>query len=226
MKYISLFSIISIFLFSCAKDNSSGTRDEGTTDEASVNCTYSVQPAYTTVNWTAYKTSARVGVGGTFTDLGIKASAEEGSLQEIMTGLEFTLNVASTSTKDTSRDRKIRDYFFGTMAGMLGTEAITGTINSVEGNDSAGTANITVAMNQMENQVDAPYRVEGSTVIIETSLKMADWNATSSIDSLNSVCYDLHKGEDGVSKLWPDVDVVIESVLKKNCDTDDVAVSH
>jgi len=220
MKQLSILITISLFLFSCAREKT-GSGDATDTSVDAKNCTYSVQPAFTTVNWTAYKTTARVGVGGTFTDLSITPGKEEGSVTEIMTNLSFGLDIASTSTKDTSRDRKIRQYFFGTMAGWLPEEErlISGTINTVQGVDTGGIARITLRMNDLENEVDAKYRLEGNKLILETSVLVDDWDASSSIDSLNSVCEDLHKGEDGVSKLWPDVDVRIESVLKKNCDS-------
>jgi len=227
MKQLSILITISLFLFSCAKDSS--TSDQNTDSAAGTeNCTYSVQPAFTTVKWTAYKTTARVGVGGSFTDLSITPGKDDGTLNEIMTGLSFALDIASTSTKDTSRDRKIRQYFFGTMAGWLPAEErhISGTINSVQGSDTAGIAKILLSMNDMENEVDGKYHLEGNKLILEASILVDDWGAAPSIDSLNAVCQDLHKGEDGISKLWPDVDVRIESVLKKNCETEVAQSEH
>ncbi len=175
MKQLSILFTISLFLFSCTKDGS--TSDQSTDETSSTeNCTYSVQPAFTTVNWTAYKTTTRVGVGGSFTDLSITAGKDDGTLNEIMTGLSFALDIASTSTKDTSRDRKIRQFFFGTMAGWLPEEErnITGTINSVQGSDSAGIAKIALRMNDMENEVDAKFHLEGKKLILEASILVDD----------------------------------------------------
>ncbi len=46
----------------------------------------------------------------------------------------------------------------------------------------------------------------------------ANWNGDDAIASLNKVCEYLHKGEDGVSKLWSVVELNIEAILNKNCD--------
>ncbi|MCB0756634.1 MAG: hypothetical protein KDB98_13620, partial [Flavobacteriales bacterium] len=57
---------------------------------------------------------------------------------------------------------------------------------------------------------------EGNVSLVGT-LDLAKWNALASADSLNKVCYDLHKGADGVSKLWPDVKLEISANLKEDC---------
>jgi len=46
---------------------------------------------------------------------------------------------------------------------------------------------------------------------------MADFEGLDAIASLNEACSALHTSEDGESKLWPDVDIVVSTVLKKEC---------
>jgi hypothetical protein len=56
--------------------------------------------------------------------------------------------------------------------------------------------------------------VNGNEIQLDATLQLADWKAEPSVASLNEVCSDLHKGEDGESILWPDVDIHITSQLR------------
>ena len=47
-----------------------------------------------------------------------------------------------------------------------------------------------------------------------TVLHTPDWNADAGLAALNNECEELHKGEDGISKLWPDVNVTVVSRLQ------------
>ncbi len=40
------------------------------------------------------------------------------------------------------------------------------------------------------------------------------WNGEEALKTLNKECYELHTGTDGISKLWPDVDVVLKIPVK------------
>jgi hypothetical protein len=48
-------------------------------------------------------------------------------------------------------------------------------------------------------------------------IELGNWSAQPNVDALNKVCYDLHKGADGVSKLWPEVKLEVSTTLNKNC---------
>ena len=47
-------------------------------------------------------------------------------------------------------------------------------------------------------------------------MQLKDWNALGALESLNKVCFDLHKGADGVSKTWEDVAIEVSTFLRKN----------
>ena len=97
---------------------------------------------------------------------------------------------------------------------MLGTDKITGAITSIEGTDSAGKVRIKIIMNEVGSEVEGSYLMEGNKLILTAQLNLANWKAEKALKNLNDVCNDLHKGDDGISKLWPKVDVVVESILK------------
>jgi hypothetical protein len=60
--------------------------------------------------------------------------------------------------------------------------------------------------------------VEGDTFTFESSIDVSSWNALGGIDALNEVCEDLHKGDDGVSKLWSEVSLKLSTTLNNDCD--------
>ncbi|MFT5723445.1 MAG: polyisoprenoid-binding protein YceI [Bacteroidia bacterium] len=202
-----------VVLFTACSNNKSAkeSSSEGASTEIVTPQFYEYQRAFTKLTWTAYKTTAKLGVSGTFNTFEIAPGVSYGTLTTLMDHLEFTIPVASTNSENEERDGKIVATFFGS---MMATENITGLFTSVAGNDSAGTVQIKVKMNDIEHEIEGTYTATGNKVIIKTSLHLGDWKAEPSISALNEVCNDLHKGEDGVSKLWPDVDIVIESSLK------------
>jgi hypothetical protein len=210
MKHIILASLALSFFFSACKNDKTST---GETESVANIETYSIQPAFTTLEWTAYKTTARIGVSGTFSNIKIEPAVEDGDLKELLVGLKFSIDVASTDSKNEERDPKIIEHFFGT---MIETESIDGEIVSINGNDSAGTARISLRFNGHTHEIDGNYTKDGLSIELKASVAMGDWKAEPSIAALNKVCDDLHKGEDGISKLWPDVDIVVKSTLKQN----------
>lgn len=205
-KLISLFAIIAL-LSAC---NSNKPDNSNSANETTISNQYTFQRTFTTLKWTAFKTSARIPVGGTFDEFEVTTGKESGSVTDILNGLTFNILVASSNSAEEDRDGKIAKYFYGT---MLGTDKITGAITGFDGNDSAGKVKIKIIMNEVGSEVEGSYVMEGDKLILTAQLNLADWKAEKALKSLNDVCSDLHKGDDGISKLWPKVDVVVESIL-------------
>lgn len=221
MKY--LFTLISFTLiFSACNNAGNQTESESQSSDAmkssssSETCTYEFDRANTKVAWTAYKTNEKIGVGGEFTEFEVTVPESSSNMLDIVNGAEFKIPVSSTETKNEDRNMKIVKYFFGV---LTGTDHITGQITSLDGDDKSGTAKVMLNINSMSNSVDMQYSIEGETITLKEDIDVTKWNAQSGIDSLNQVCYDLHKGADGVSKLWPNVSLSITSTFNKDCQT-------
>ena len=93
---------------------------------------------------------------------------------------------------------------------MANPELLSGTV--VTTSDNNGTATIT--MNGVTNSFPIEYMISGQMVTLSGTLNLEDFNATSAIESLNKVCFDLHKGTDGISKTWSDVNIEVATYLK------------
>lgn len=159
------------------------------------------------INWTGYKTTEKVPVNGKFTKVDIIAGGEGNTVKEAIDNAEFSIPISSIFTSDSSRDYKIRKFFFGVMEN---TQLLSGTFKLE--NDSVGYVNMT--MNGITKKLPFNYTIDGKAFAMQTKMDILNWNAQSSIDSLNAVCKDLHKGLDGVSKTWAEVAIDIKSTFR------------
>lgn len=208
MKKLSiLLFTLALTAYSCKNDKKESTETEtATTVSANAN-NFVVKPEGTTVKWTAYKTTAKKGVGGEFTTLKFNEKAGA-SPQDALNNLNFSIPISSVFTKNDSRDYKIKTFFFGK---MLDTDLIKGTIKVVNG---AYLASLT--MNGVTKDLPLNAEINGRRIKLNATMDLKNWNALDALASLNKVCYDLHKGADGVSKTWEDVSIEINTFLRKS----------
>jgi polyisoprenoid-binding protein YceI len=173
-------------------------------------CTYTADVAAVTVGWKAFKFTEKTGVGGGFSAVTVAGAKGAPAAHSALDGLSFQIATTAVDTKNPDRDKKIVEQFFGTMketAALKGSLAVTGP--------DAGS--LTVTMNGATHPVPVKLAVEGETLKLSGALDLTTWGAGPSIDALNKVCEDLHKGADGVTKLWPDVEISAVVPLKKDC---------
>lgn len=209
MKKISiLFFALALSLASC-KNEKKESKTEAS-PEATTAVKYVVKPAGTSVKWTAYKTTEKLPVGGEFKIL--KFENKTGATpEEALNNLSFSIPVSSVFTNDgtNTRDGKIKASFFGA---MLDTEFLKGTIKYNNGAYSAA-----ITMNGVTNDLPLEVKItEERRVVMTGVMNLKDWNALEALESLNKVCFDLHKGADGVSKTWEDVAIEVQTFLREN----------
>ena len=204
MKKITILSILFIIAFnfsSCKSEKKTDKVEDKTTTKA-----FSLKKAKNEINFTAYKTTDKVPVGGQFKKVDIISGGEGNTIKEAINNAEFSIPVKNIFTKDTSRDFKIKKYFFGVMSD---TKLLSGKL-TIE-NDSIGFANI--KMNGVTEKVTFSYTIAGNVFSMNATMDVSNWNAVKALNSLNSICKDLHKGADGVSKTWSDVALNIKSTF-------------
>lgn len=203
-KFFTLLVVTSLLFTSCKEEKKE--TETPITESATPAETFIVKPEATSVTWTAYKTTDKVGVGGEFTTLNFE-SKKGATPEEALNGLKFSIPVSSLFTKDDTRDAKLKTSFFGA---MLDTELISGTINYTNNNYVAS-----ITMNGTTNNLPLEVSItEERRVTMKGKMNLKDWNALDALASLNKVCFDLHKGADGVSKTWEDVDIVVSTYLR------------
>lgn len=201
LKLIGLFVIATILFVSCKE-----TKKEAVNEEAKSATTLTIDKELTTIEWIAYKTTSKTPVKGSFTEF--TASGKGYNAAEVINGLKFSIPVNSLHTNDSIRDAKLIKSFFGSLEN---TSEITGTLQMNE--DNTGTAEI--SMNGISQSVAVTYSVNNEAVSIESVIDLKNWKAQAAIEALNAVCFDLHKGADGVSKTWDEVKIEVVIQLKE-----------
>jgi len=183
-----------ITLFSCGESTKT---EVAVVDESAM---YQIDTETVSLKWVAYKTTEKVGVGGEFGKINIKdyqlAESKEGALN----GVSFAVPVSSLFTGNKDRDWKLVNLFFGVMDN---TEFIKGTFHQGEN----GEGKLDLEMNGTSTELPYEYSLQNDSIFITAKMDVLNWNGQEAMDSLNVACYDLHKGKDGVSKTWSEVDI-------------------
>ena len=166
------------------------------------------------VRWTAFKTNDKVAVAGQFNQVNVTADEKSTKITDVLTSIKFNISTSSINTTNEERDTKIVQSFFGAMDA---TDIIFGQVKSATGDNTSGTCTFYLTINKVEKEVTLNYTVEEATIQLIGEIDLTNFSGENAIASLNNICKDLHKGTDGVSKTWPNVELSIETILKKVC---------
>lgn len=173
-------------------------------------CKYSYNEDATEFEWTAFKTTEKIGVPGTFNEIDVKSIMSEND-KEVIESITFSMNTASVETNNEDRNGKIATYFFE----KIKTENLEGKILSLGEN---GKAIIEITMNDMSIEIEGDYELNVGIFTFDTSIDLSLWNALSGVEALNTICKDVHTGKDGVSKLWSEVKLSLKTTLTRTCE--------
>jgi hypothetical protein len=202
VKYICY--LIVLFLLSC---NGSDKKSKAPTSVEKV-YTYSIDTSGIVVNWTAYKFIEKIGVSGRFDTIKFSAKKSLTSIEDVLKSSRIAISTSSVNSANGIRDPKLRATFFKT----FNTDTIQGEILEAEGEKGL----LALKMNKINNLIEYTYRYSKDTIFISTHFDLIKWNGKNAVEALNKECYDLHKGSDGISKLWPDVAVKIILPVKRD----------
>lgn len=86
---------------------------------------------------------------------------------------------------------------------MENTELLSGSISIT--NENSG--NLTITMNAATKSLPFTYTLVDNVFTLSGVMDLEQWNGQAAIASINKACFDLHKGADGVSKTWNDVQI-------------------
>ena len=175
-------------------------------------CSFAYDTPATKLQWTAYKFTERAGVSGTFKTFEVK-NTNDATKDPVVVfqNASISIDTASVDSNNPDRDKKIATQFFGK---LKDNGVITGQIAAVEGNK----AKLRLKLNGIEREIEGEISRNGDLQLaLSGKIDLGEFRALSAVDALNKVCYDLHKGKDGKSKLWPDVQIKIETTVKAIC---------
>lgn len=196
MNKIAIVALaLSVFAVSCKKEE----KVETPIEETVVQTGLKIISDSTKVNWTAYKTTDKVAVGGSFTEIELKDTKQGNTPQEVLEGARFSIPVSSVFTNNPERDGKLKEFFFMV---LKDPEFLAGEIHFKE-----GVASLLLTLNGITKEVAIETSFENNKFTVNGTLNLEDFGAEDAVASINNACYDLHKGADGVSKTWSEVGI-------------------
>lgn len=204
MKKIALvLGIIGLSIFSCTEKKVEGTVDAPATEvvvsqeEPSDIVDGVVRNSI--VKWTGFKTSEKLAVSGTFDAVQVSETKEGNTPEEVLQGAKIRVAVSSINSGLEERDGKLKMILFGAMEN---TSDIFGVISFKNGKTF-----IKFTLNNVSKEYEVKSTFENNVFTIQTTVDLVSFKANSAIEALNTACGDLHKGVDGVSKTWPEVEI-------------------
>ncbi len=189
---MALMLVLGGQLISCKKEKAS------TTEAEKPELQFKASEAGSSMEWTAYKTSEKVPVKGTFKNVRIVSSKPGENPAGALNDLGFEIPVNSIYTNDSIRDGKLQKFFFAVMENSM---TLKGKFN-VESDNSG---KLEVSMNGLSKSLPFNYEVDQDTIRVSATMDLNEWGAQAALESLNEACKVLHTGSDGVSKTWNDV---------------------
>lgn len=219
MKKI-LFAISSAVIISaCGGGETAPTAEKPKQDSVKPEvCTYSYDSSATTIGFGAFKFTEKKEVKGGFLKFTVDSTSTSDSIidvYEIFHNAKFSISVDGLDTKDQGRDYNIKTSFFGQ---IKETASITGkVVDLVDGKDSLSNLIVSIKFNNVENQVALKVSLVDNVLTLTGAINLNDFKAQKALSSLNNTCKELHRGSDGKSVTWPEVNIYVSTTLKKNC---------
>ena len=212
-KLKTLTILIFILFISCGRNNSKEVQQEKIKTELDI---YKLDMANTKVIWNGYKTNDKVKVVGYFNEFSIDRENQEfSSIDELVSGLQFSIKSSSSASGDPIRDKNLKDYFFKYLTEDF---VINGTLSQPI-NDSID-INFDVFGQTRILRFGCQYNIvpdsDNSDYMIKISGSIdleSQFGGLQAFNAISKKCYDLHKGADGVSKTWKQVDVLIKALV-------------
>jgi hypothetical protein len=171
-----------------------------------------VQSGDMNVTWKAYKTLAKVGVGGVFTSVKYTPIAKEGAnFRELLVGSTVSIDATQIDTGNPTRDDTLVKMFFK----QLKSTTIEGKIvamkadKRVKGKPYTGVLDVELTFNSKTLTIPMKYTYVKEYFSAEGTLDLFDFAANDALTSINKSCYDLHKG-----KTWNDVSIGFTTNIK------------
>lgn len=155
------------------------------------------------INWKAFKTPLKVGVGGTFKKVTFDSKLEGSSIKSIVEKAKFTVDSSTVFTKNPGRDVKIAKFFFSTMDN--GSKIVGEVVKFKK-----KTVVVKFMMNGKSVEVPMNYKIANNQLKASGTIDVLDFSMNDELAALNKACFAKHEG-----KTWNDVDIEISAKFMK-----------
>lgn len=164
------------------------------------------------VDFTAYKTAAKIGVGGVFDNVVYTPKAPSGkNFREIFVGATLSIDTVSVNSKNKERDDKLVTFFFEKMVDKnISAKILDYKPNKrFKGKPKTGEFIVEITMNGVTKTVSMNYVFDEGVMKANGVIDILDFSANNALSSINKACYDLHEG-----KTWSDVAIGFTTNVK------------
>ncbi len=171
------------------------------------------------VTWKAYKTLAKIGVGGKFTSVEYTPASLEGkNFKELFIGSKVKIDKFKISTGNEGRDETLVKMFFDKLKGDY-IEAkivdIKATTKHEKGKPRKGVVKVEISMNGKRVVVPMNYIYDRGDFRAKGTIDLFDFSAFKALASINKACFNLHEG-----KTWNDVEIGFHTKIEATlCDS-------
>ncbi len=163
------------------------------------------------VDFTAYKTPLKIGVGGTFDKVIYTPSHKKGAnFRDLFVGSRVVIDTQSVNSKNKARDAKLVKFFFNNMVSKkISAKILDYQANKrYKGKPLTGIFQVSVTMNGITKTVPMRYTYFKGKMEAKGVLDLFDFAANKSLQAINKACYKLHRG-----KTWNDVTISFTTTL-------------
>lgn len=170
---------------------------------------YSYKENSIRVEWTGFKFTEKTAVKGALLKVETKTNPNPKSISEMLTSTSFVVDALSVDSGNVARDLNLKESFFK----LMKTTSINGKISAYDKN----VAQVEINMNGIKKIISFKTNTTETKVTATGSIDLLDFAMQNSLKKINEVCYELHKGKDGVSKTWSTVDLNITAEISSVC---------
>lgn len=157
-------------------------------------CLIVVKKEDISMSWVAFKTPDKVGVTGTFTDLGISDEFRGTGVSNLFNSISFNIDTETTELGSALKNTNVIETFFRLMSDAY----ISGSFEGV----SDEKVNLKVNMNNIEKVIPMKLTYTKDSINGSAIMDVFDFSLQSSLNGVNERCYDYHAG-----KTWNDVEL-------------------
>jgi hypothetical protein len=182
-------------------------------------CRFEIDPASIQVGWTAFKTTQKVAVKGSFARAEAAVRKPSGpSIPELLKGASARIELRdekSSQSGNPARDLTLHQHFFRHLSTGRG---IQGKVLAARGSADAGDLEMDLQLSGKRGRVAMKYtRSPEGLLSAKGAIDLLAFGAKKAFDDIHSACETLHKGADGISKTWSEVEIEITAKIPGGC---------
>ena len=182
------------------------------TTSLSADCVFK-QKGNVEVDFKAYKTPLKIGVGGKFDSVKYISELKSApDLKMLLVDSKVNIEPSSVNSANAARDKKLVDFFFNTMKQKEISAKIIDIKIDNNSKPLSGVLNVDIKMNGVSHDAQLKFTYDKGVLRADGFIDLADYSALASLASINKACYELHQG-----KTWSDVAIGFTMNIHSTC---------